>query len=73
MKIKILYSLLALLSIWLIGAGAVKVYSKHYTKLHCSDFINQQDAQKAYHNGALYLDGDKDGIVCESLIPIHER
>ena len=36
-------------------------------KLVCRDFKFQKDAQKAYDNGATYLDGDKDHIACESL------
>ena len=36
-------------------------------KLVCRDFKYQKDAQKAYDNGATYLDGDKDHIACESL------
>ncbi|UIF88442.1 excalibur calcium-binding domain-containing protein (plasmid) [Cupriavidus necator] len=33
----------------------------------CSDFRYQEDAQQAYRAGAKQLDGDKDGIACESL------
>ncbi|MFM2345373.1 MAG: hypothetical protein RL654_126 [Pseudomonadota bacterium] len=33
----------------------------------CSDFTRQSDAQAAYNRGATQLDGDKDGIACESL------
>lgn len=33
----------------------------------CSDFIYQEDAQSAYNSGAKQLDGDNDGVACESL------
>lgn len=33
----------------------------------CSDFRYQEDAQAAYSSGARQLDGDRDGIACESL------
>jgi hypothetical protein len=33
----------------------------------CSDFIYQEDAQSAYNSGATQLDGDNDGVACESL------
>lgn len=33
----------------------------------CSDFTYQQDAQAAYNGGARQLDGDNDGVACESL------
>lgn len=33
----------------------------------CSDFIYQEDAQAAYRAGQTQLDGDNDGIACESL------
>jgi hypothetical protein len=33
----------------------------------CSDFQFQEDAQAAFRNGERQLDGDDDGIACESL------
>jgi len=33
----------------------------------CSDFTYQEDAQAALRNGASQLDGDRDGVACESL------
>lgn len=33
----------------------------------CADFRYQEDAQAAYSSGARQLDGDSDGIACESL------
>jgi hypothetical protein len=33
----------------------------------CADFRYQEDAQAAYAGGARQLDGDNDGIACESL------
>lgn len=33
----------------------------------CSDFRYQEDAQAAFSSGARQLDGDRDGIACESL------
>lgn len=33
----------------------------------CADFRYQEDAQAAYASGARQLDGDNDGIACESL------
>lgn len=37
------------------------------SKAVCADFRYQQDAQAAYFAGARQLDGDNDGIACESL------
>ncbi len=33
----------------------------------CADFKYQEDAQAAYNAGAKQLDGDHDGVACESL------
>lgn len=45
-------------------------YANHRPK--CSDFPSQEDAQKAYNEGNKRLDGDKDGVACESLPPKSE-
>lgn len=36
-------------------------------RVSCGDFLSLGDARDAYRKGAYWLDGDKDGIPCESL------
>lgn len=38
-----------------------------FSKLTCEDFQTQAAAQIAYNNGAIQLDGDRDGKACDSL------
>lgn len=37
------------------------------SKVTCSDFSSQSAAQAAYNSGNPQLDGDNDGVACESL------
>lgn len=37
------------------------------SKRTCKDFISQNDAQRSYEQGNKNLDGNKDGIACNSL------
>lgn len=55
-------------AIWGISNYHAVKARKEIRQLHCADFTTQIDAQKAYENGAKYLDSDNDGVACESLI-----
>lgn len=37
-------------------------------RVSCASFGLWSDASKAFNKGALWLDGDKDGIPCEGLL-----
>lgn len=36
-------------------------------RVRCSDFTSHEQAQRAYELGAKWLDGDGDGVACETL------
>ncbi len=38
-----------------------------YQRYTCSDFSDQKSAQRAYNDGAEYLDGNHDKIACNIL------
>ena len=57
-------NIIAIYSTYLLVACGESVASKNAV---CSDFQYQQDAQSAYNGGARQLDGDNDGVACESL------
>lgn len=60
--------LLTGLAIWGIANYHSVKARKEIHPLHCSQFNNQADAQKAYENGAKYLDSNHDGIACNDLL-----
>lgn len=45
-----------------------KIVAKSHRQYNCSMFKNQAQAQSAYNSGEKYLDGNKDGIACNSLL-----
>src|SRR3569623_449722 len=48
-------------------SGSNSSSSSNSSGLTCSQFTYQEDAQEAYRSGATQLDGDNDGVACESL------
>lgn len=45
-------------------------------KVRCSDFTDQATSQRLYESNPKiykYLDRDHDSVVCEDLLPIHQR
>jgi hypothetical protein len=57
-----------ILTLWLAGCGGGGDSSSASLKdAVCANYQYQQDAQVAFRAGATQLDGDKDGIACESL------
>ncbi len=43
------------------------LYNRLVKRVSCSDFINFNEAQKFFKNGATWLDRNKNGIACENL------
>ena len=46
---------------------AVLIPGEALAKYRCSNFSTCEEAMKAFKAGATYLDGDGDGVPCESL------
>jgi hypothetical protein len=51
-------------------SSALTVHTSAYNEYNCSDFSTQEEAQSEYdsdYSDPNYLDGDDDGVACESL------
>ncbi len=57
----------AIVILLMAGFLLFSVFDKQKLNYNCSDFRNQGAALNAYRDGAVRLDGDRDGIPCESL------
>lgn len=64
-KIKFIIGLILINIISALFVGFL--YNNYVSKKRCSDFRSQDEAQEAYVNGALQLDGDNDSWACENL------
>ncbi len=62
-----LFSLLSFAAVALVAGCGGSGSGSSGSDAACADFRYQEDAQAAYANGAKQLDGDHDGIACESL------